>query len=656
MVGPHGNDNHRMGRPYARELDELGETYGWASQQDSSGLEESIRAGWSLPLVAVGSGGSLTAAAMLVWLHRRFTATLAHTSTPYELESSAPGDGRCAIWLLSARGQNGDIIRAFRGALIAEPRELVVACANRGSRLLAESMASPWVTSLAFDLPVQRDGFLATNSLVALCTLLSHAYSRVAGGCSLPADLSQLWSSNGPEIGQASLEDDTSPLWQRKNLVVLFGRSAGPAAIDVESKFTEAGLASVQLSDLRNFGHGRHHFLAKNRESTSVVAIVHEDEKALCDSTLRDLPEGIPRQAFVLRGPQDHAALAGVVLSLRLAGIVGKARGIDPGRPGVPEFGRRLYSLRTKWPQARKSAPETIAPILRKRGFPMREDESDLEAWRHSYEAFLCKLQSTQLTGVVLDYDGTLVETRCRRSPPCSATAARLTELVRMGFPIAIATGRGSSVRDSLRGALPHDCWRRVLVGYRNGSEIALLDESTCPSESTVPSAELETVVTSLRELLGNQPPSTTLRVRTHQITLELPPTPFSRKIIEEITQHVEGLGDNVARIVVSAHSLDILSSRIDKRLVVEALATSAGSNSDTILRIGDQGAPHGNDHDLLSHELGLSVDRVSARPSVCWNLGRPGTRGTQVTLQYLHSLTAVDGGVRFVHSAETKP
>ncbi len=89
-----------------------------------------------------------------------------------------------------------------------------------------------------------------------------------------------------------NLETSLAQMGVRQHLVVLFGELGRPAAIDLESKFSEVGLASVQLADFRNFAHGRHNWLDKHLSNTVVVSIEIGQEAALASRTLRLLPNG----------------------------------------------------------------------------------------------------------------------------------------------------------------------------------------------------------------------------------------------------------------------------------------------------------------------------------------------------------------------------
>ena len=51
-----------------------------------------------------------------------------------------------------------------------------------------------------------------------------------------------------------------------------------------------------------------------------------------------------------------------------------------------------------------------------------------------------------------------------------------------------------------------------------------------------------------------------------------------------------------------------------------------------------------------LAVPFALGVDEINADPTTCWHLGKPGQRGTAVTLNYLSALEADDSHLRFKH------
>ncbi|MCE2499198.1 MAG: hypothetical protein J4F28_09520, partial [Nitrosopumilaceae archaeon] len=128
-------------------------------------------------------------------------------------------------------------------------------------------------------------------------------------------------------------------------IVVLHDAAGKPAAADLESKLVESGVRNVQPADYRNFAHGRHNWIGKHPQDTGVIMLTSLRCKRLAESTAGLLPPGIP----VVRLNTELDGYAGM-LSLLIQGMcavgeLGTQSGIDPGRPGVAEFGRKLYGM-----------------------------------------------------------------------------------------------------------------------------------------------------------------------------------------------------------------------------------------------------------------------------------------------------------------------
>ena len=95
----------------------------------------------------------------------------------------------------------------------------------------------------------------------------------------------------------------------RATLVVLHGAMTKPAAMDVESRFTEAALAGVQPADFRNFAHGRHYWLARHADTSAVLAFAEPGDAAVATRTLALIPGGVPRRQVGV-GPGMAGAIA----------------------------------------------------------------------------------------------------------------------------------------------------------------------------------------------------------------------------------------------------------------------------------------------------------------------------------------------------------
>ena len=642
-----------MARPYSEEMARLAETFAWVAEVvDLKPLCQAIRTAEHLPLCAIGSGGSLTSAHALAALHQRYTGRLATVATPLEAVGEPLG-ATVAAWLLSAGGGNVDVVAAAKSLIQREPRQIGVLCGHDASPLAKLCRQHAYVDLLLYPPPAGKDGFLATNSLFGFTALLTRAYTAEFGSVTDWRDTVDRLEPLLPATAAASeaWQQATAPLWTRPTTLVLHSPSTRVGAIDLESKFTEAALGHLQLADYRNFAHGRHHWLAKRSETSAVLAFITDADRALAERTLDLLPVGVPQARIAFDGGPNAVTLASLLAALRITDWAGISRGIDPGRPGVPKFGRKLYHLPLPRPKRvvglPRLTPREAAAVTRKAGADPRNlaASGNLAHWCEELATFRNRLRRARFAGIVLDYDGTVVDTRHRFDPPEPEIAAELVRLAECGARVAVATGRGKSVRHDLQCRLPRTLWPLVLVGYYNGAEVANLDDDGAPEGSTIACAALR----SLSEALKSHPElSTSVRQedRRFQITLR-PSRAMPEGRLLELVQHVIRLtGTNDVGVTRSGHSVDILAAGVSKLNVVRRLRETIGGAP--ILVIGDRGRSPGNDHELLSEPFALGVDEISVDPTTCWHLGEPGQRGPTVTLEYLTALKAHDGRVKF--------
>src|SRR5208282_1316985 len=463
---------HSLGKPYFVELEQLEETYAFAMEMDIRSLIKAVSASIFLPLLVVGSGGSLTVARLIVSLHQRFARMIAKPVTPLELFENSQLARKTAIWFMSAGGRNADILAAIRSAIFDEPQRLLVTCARTSSPLATFSRKYNYTDIFEFDLPSMWDGFLATNSLLAFSVLFVRAYLDIFDN---PRKLPPYFRGLiGLESSQdrflSELRQQCHPLWDRENLVVLYGNQTEAAAYDLESKFTEAALGPVQISDFRNFAHGRHHWLAKRRELSAVIALTTVKDRKLAQKTLSLLPQGIPAVEFHFPGEDFVASIQAIVTMLHIVGLAGEVRAIDPGRPGVPEFGRRIYNLRMSThmeadlPKDAKTV--TLAEQRKLNALPGScYKQGQAGSLRKACQSFMKQLKGVSFSGIVFDYDDTLCDNRRRFEDLNEHIAKELLRLLGNGLMIGIATGRGKSVKMALRKAIPSAYWERILGG-----------------------------------------------------------------------------------------------------------------------------------------------------------------------------------------------
>ena len=324
-----------MGKEYASELRTMAETYAWARGLQVTALAEFARRSANVPLIAVGNGGSVTAAEFASLVHPAVSRTM---TTEAFLECSVPRD--CAVLLVSAGGKNHDILAAYDKAVQSNPKVIGIVCADASSRLASAAGSNHDVLLHAATLPTGRDGFLATNTLLATVVWILAAW-----GCILPGSLHDV-AYRGASIKtfDSYVSDNMEKFKDIDCLLVMHDSCGKPAAVDAESKLHEAGLVPVQLADYRNFGHGRHNWVAKHPKTLLLVLVTPQSSR-LAAATMAIIPEHVSSCCMHAGVDGPVGALGLLVAMFHVVKFFGISHGIDPGSPNSPDFGRELYHM-----------------------------------------------------------------------------------------------------------------------------------------------------------------------------------------------------------------------------------------------------------------------------------------------------------------------
>ncbi|QMU61184.1 MAG: HAD hydrolase family protein [Gammaproteobacteria bacterium] len=639
-----------MGKLFEKELEQFDATYKWALSIDVSVISDLIKSTWSFPLLSVGSGGSFSVAEFHALLHKIFYSSIVKAVTPVELISALPRNAEASVWFMSASGNNVDIYRAYKHTILREMNTVSAIVGRKGSKLNKLSKKHEYTNCFEYFLPSGKDGFLATNSLLAFTTLLYRAYSDSSDEIrELPKTTGELINKcifNYSELEH--IKKTIEPLWDKQSLHVLYSLNLKPAALDIESKFTESGLISTHLADIRNFAHGRHHWFAKHQNDSGIIALSTKNDYEIVEKTLGLLPNTVPKVHVSFNSLGGIEAIAGIILSMYLTKWLGKVKGIDPGRPGVPPFGSKIYRLSAN-PGFVTSINKKKAAIERKRKLsPLSYDTISEKQWDKAYGVFIKTLSEASIGGIVLDYDGTVVDSNKRWDPPSNSMAVELIRLLEEGVIVGFATGRGKSIRRDLQQVIPKKFWSKILIGYYNGSELKNLSNNNYLNTASDPVMELESLFKKLKDNIFLSELAS-FDQKKYQLTVKRKDDkPLSETFLWDLVQdELYQCEEHKGEVLRSSHSIDIIARDISKLSVVEEIKKEIDEHSE-ILSIGDRGRWPGNDARLLKENFSLSVDEVSYSPVTCWNLCPAGIRGAQGTLYYLSRLKRKNGSLRF--------
>ncbi len=640
-----------MGKLYEKELKELDSTYAWARDLEITPLSKAISKSDS-PLVVVGSGGSYSAAHFSAQLHQSYMAEVAKAVTPLDFIHSHGLVKNQSIMILSAGGRNQDVIKALKIAISLESKNVIVVCSQPDSPLVKEANKYENVHTFSFSLPTKKDGFLATNSLLAFFVFLLRGYliSNEKSDTLPPNIFSAYKDVNNKEDFLKHIKTAASLSKEKQTILMLFGSMSSSGAIDMESKLSESALSTIQIADFRNFAHGRHNWLTQRSDSTIVVSLATAIDRGIAGKTINLIPESVSLVKEEIETGGHFAGIASIYWVLHFIGALGKAKGIDPGKPKVPEYGRNLYRLRMPIETilAKRNAKIIAhAAVKRKSGidFSLGEQTQSCNLWHDKYEKYLAKLKKAKFQAVVFDYDGTLCAPSNRFTGIEVTVINHLIRLLRGGVKVGIATGRGKSVQADLKKTIPQEYWSNIQIGYYNGAEISLLSDNFIPGQESVINESLEQIYSEMKRhpILLKLSKTT---VRKNQIMVE-PNELANKAIVWEILNHLSyQLLDGRVSVLASSHSFDLLAPHVSKLSVVKAVQEVFNiTETDGVLCIGDKGKWPGNDYALLNWPYSLSVDEVSSDPRSCWNIAPLGVRGTHAIIYYLDKLKVTKSG-----------
>jgi len=589
---------------YKNELAELPFVYGLNAALPGSDRVRQILAGRHAYMIA--SGGAAPASVIAADLHTEHAGGTAEVLSPLAFIEKRKKVARSVAVVFSARGRHPDSAMAVSHALHAQMD--VVLFTTRPSADLPKPFDQSRVSVVTVPSTRAKDGFLATGSVLSMASSAAVVY-----GCALPAALEPI---------SVKLAGDSD------NIIVLHGVNGRAAALDIQIRHEELGLASVETTDFRNFAHGRHVGLERRSAKTLVLALITPDVKAIAERTLRTIPKHVAvfRLASPARGVVGSLQLLASAMHVPLEAA--SLQSISPSRPPVPSFGRELYHL----PFKRMYPPPVDTPVTRKISAIGAGQAHASARVLESYDSWRRWVRQQDIQTLVLDYDGTCVSTSERFELPRREVRDALVDLLDRGLNLAFASGRGKSLFHDLRVWVPESFHAQVHLGLHNGSWRQPLASPLEFNERELGWVRILEAHLEPYAALG----AISIRRAASQIGVE----PRGRAMTIEAAQSIvataaQELGLPV-QVVASGHSVDVLSLDSGKAKFLTDMQSKLG----TALAIGDQGAPGGNDFALLSAtRASVSVDACSPALDRCWQIGRAGRRGPDALLDVVGML-----------------
>lgn len=227
---------------YQKELENLNTTYQAALSADVERLKSAIAGASELSIIGVGSGGSFTVASLLCNLHEAYTGRVSRPSTPLEIICNPTLASASPVFLISAEGKNPDIVEALFRARRHSARSVHV-LTNREDSPLTQSIAELTDISTHTFALSQKDGYLATNSLLMDAVVVARAYGELDGEKTpFPQSINELTLNEQPisewietavdflkEVANKAREKRMANIQAKKGVVAVRSKAAVPA-------------------------------------------------------------------------------------------------------------------------------------------------------------------------------------------------------------------------------------------------------------------------------------------------------------------------------------------------------------------------------------------------------------------------------------------
>jgi len=569
-------------KSYYQEIKEISTT--WQSVSNSPFLNMEIKRQWLTGnIICIGSGGAYCLAKLWGLVHESNKLGLAQTITPFEfLHKQFNPD---LVVLFSASGKNHDIIQTFKVAISRNINVLVVTATER-SPLVRLAKSNPLKAKAIYPgVNTPSDGFLAVNSTITLSCLMLQLERHLLGK-----------SMTFPSPVQAAVDDykkfySDSVDISSKTIQIINGEWGVAAGFDLEARFAESGLAPCFLTDPRNFAHGRFIWLEKWSRKTLLVLFFSDVSKAYINRLLKLIPNEVDRIAVCGKYDGTLSAIYCLTFSILMFAEFSRNSGIDPGMPFVPDWGKKIHRLKYTSNELK----------LKKSSFSNSQFKK-MPAFQIPFES------------IVLDFDGTVVNTPERTKPIADEIIEEFERLLELGIRIGIATGRGKSAYQTLKDQVKSEYHSNIFVGLYNGTLI------NCVANDLIPQSQKWPIKKFIDELIieAKIDPKKVFS-RDTQISVRKIPKAKREELIHFIKIRL-GLDAKYVKFCISAHSLDILPHWASKVLLLQYLSREISSK---FLCIGDQGQIGGNDEELLMRQPAVCVGAKQPVSNDCFWLGK---------------------------------
>ncbi|NVM55661.1 MAG: hypothetical protein HWN66_18320 [Candidatus Helarchaeota archaeon] len=307
----------------------------------------------------VGSGGSLSASIFGETLFIKSLNSLANSISPFELESFDKINNNIPIWFISHGGNNTDIL----GSAVWAKEKLnikngIVITGSKNSKLSQLASEYNWIT---IPIPSRERNFVSVigylSQISVLCGLLSpeHELNKL-NNFFTEANLIPIFHYYSKKMLSYSYDITTNAKISENLHLIGLARGWGwPAIVDFESKIVEGGISTIEISEFKNYTHGRYinTFGAYDRKSRYVLMLSMPKDEEVVEYLGKKFGKFIKYKVIRTDKIGICGSLELIIQSLFLAWYLGRIANKNILKPRFPREARGLYSWEPAWRKGR---------------------------------------------------------------------------------------------------------------------------------------------------------------------------------------------------------------------------------------------------------------------------------------------------------------
>ena len=325
-------------------LNDINECFQLAEAEDVAPMQRFFFDEAEKPLIAVGSGGSISCACYAALLYGAKNAIGKHV-TPYSFNSiSDTAISSSKVLIVSDEGRNNDVKYAAGRAVSLCPNNSATLARKghegKGNKVV-EAICSKGRKDnvFSYDYGKIKDGFISVRSVLTRFSVIYRAFGN-DGDFSHKLNLTTTNEDNftyqciDSSINVPNLKDI-------KHFIVLYGGYGEPVAYSIMQSMVEGGLnGSVMITDYRNECHGRFMFTSNHvaspyysQSDCAVICLISPREEGVASSYLGLLPSTTPIVTIRTKFEDAIASIDLLFKSFVFVAAVGEACSINPNNP-----------------------------------------------------------------------------------------------------------------------------------------------------------------------------------------------------------------------------------------------------------------------------------------------------------------------------------